>query len=168
MNTGKFLAMGVDSPKKAMSVSSLWRSCYCFDADFIFSIGTPIEEVESVETFMYLPKRVVDSMTFKHYENFAELKKVARMCEAKLVAVEWPITLGGYFRLTGYKHPDRAIYLLGSEVVNESKQSWWVPECDEVVTLPTKRCLAAASMGAIVLYDRYYKELMENAGRAKG
>jgi hypothetical protein len=152
-----FCALGVDSPKLAVGVASLWRSCFCFKADFIFSIGLPIEEYESGEPYLYLPKRVVDGTKFLHFRGIETLKEFAKENNARLVAVEWPIVSVGYTPLPDYTHPDRAIYLLGSE--RGKGEAEWVKDCDDVVSLPAERCLAASAIGSIVLYDRFLKRL---------
>ena len=60
--------------------------------------------------------------------------------------------------LAGYRHPERAVYLLGSETDGLSQEA--LEHCADVVQIPGEFSLNVSVAGSIVLYDR----LLKNGG----
>jgi len=87
-----------------------------------------------------------------HYEyrDFAEFRRCLPI-DRTLVAVE---TGGGL--LAEFRHPERAVYLLGRE--DSGLPDDVLAACDSVVTVPTRYCLNVAVAGSIVLYARAVQE----------
>ena len=59
--------------------------------------------------------------------------------------------------LPAYKHPDRAVYLLGAEDHGLSPDA--LARCHSVVKLPGTESMNVAVAGSIVMYDRHVKAL---------
>ena len=75
---------------------------------------------------------------------------------ARLVAVEF---LEDATPLPEYKHPQQAVYVFGPEDGSISPELMAV--CDDVVVIPTSRCLNLAAAVNTVLYDRTAKAMGE-------
>lgn len=141
MNRGYF-GIGIYCPKKSENVGTLLRSAMSFGADFTFIIGARglhRQSSNTVKSHRHLP----------HYEyrDFTEFLRCMPV-ERTLVAVE----TGGADYLHNYAHPERAVYLLGSEDTGLPEQA--LKACQHIVTIPSKQCLNVAVAGSIVLYDR--------------
>jgi len=57
--------------------------------------------------------------------------------------------------LETYKHPERAVYLLGAEDHGITPET--LKRCHDVIVLPGRFCLNVAVAGSIVMYDRLAK-----------
>ena len=57
--------------------------------------------------------------------------------------------------LDEFKHPDRAIYLLGNEISGLPSQI--LKQCQSLIKLPGEYSLNVAVAGSIVMYDRHNK-----------
>ena len=88
------------------------------------------------------------------YESFGQfyssLPKDARLVGIELDERSVP--------LAGYRHPERAVYLLGSETDGLSQEA--LEHCTDVVQIPGEFSLNVSVAGSIVLYDR----LLKNGG----
>jgi tRNA G18 (ribose-2'-O)-methylase SpoU len=54
-----------------------------------------------------------------------------------------------------FDHPQRCIYLLGTEDTGLSAEA--LERCDHIIKLPGARSMNVSVAGALVLYDRYFK-----------
>ena len=142
-----YSAIGIWSPKTGVNVGTLVRSARCFDADFVFTIGRRYQrQASSLKHERHIP--------ILHFDTEQEWKN-AMPTDCRLVCVE---IAANAHDLTSYVHPERAVYLLGSEDSGIPEE---VMRGCEVVRVPTAFCLNVASTGTVVLYDRLSKA---NAG----
>ena len=59
--------------------------------------------------------------------------------------------------LNGYCHPERAVYLLGSEDKGLSVEA--LNQCHSLICFESKNCLNVSVAGSIIMYDRCAKQL---------
>lgn len=159
-----FFGIGIEYPRTAANIGTLWRSAHIMQADFMFVIGQCYQSVrtDTLKSWKHVPLFEFDS--FEHFH--ACLPKDAKLVGIELDARSVP--------LTTYRHPQRAVYLLGSERDGLSAEA--LGKCDDVVQIPGEYSLNVSAAGSIVLYDRLLKngsfgaicgsvEQMESAGR---
>lgn len=141
-----YCGIGIESPKRHVNIGTLWRSAYAFGASFIFTIGARYTKQASDTTsaWKHLP--------LFHYETL-DAFLVARPMDCRIVGIE---TTPTGTVLSRFVHPERAIYLLGSEDHGLSAEALQV--CNHTVRIPAAYCLNVATAGSIVLYDRSAKE----------
>ena len=139
-----YFAIGVYNPKKEENIGTLWRSAYNFGAKFIFTIGKRYSKQASdtTRTFKHIPL-----FHFSDLEDF--YNHIPKDCS--VVCIEQCDTA---INLENFKHPERVIYLLGSE-------DHGLPDeilCNyPVVFINTPHCLNVSVAGSIVMYDRMIK-----------
>jgi len=140
-----FCGIGIEAPKFTKNVGGLYRAAFCFDADFLFTVGEPRR-----------PQREDVNRTERHLPHF-----VFRDCDdllvhlpvgAALVVVE---IADGAKTLAKFVHPERAIYVLGPEDGSVSPEL--AIRASAVVQIATRCCLNVAQAAAVVLYDRWAK-----------
>ena len=92
--------------------------------------------------------RHIPMFEFKAFEDFlCSLPK-----GASLIGVELdPRSIS----VTTYKHPERAVYLLGAE--DSGLPQDILGRCDDIIQIPASISLNVAVAGSIVLYDRNVK-----------
>jgi len=140
-----YCAIGVFRGKTYHNIGTLWRSAFVLGASYIFSVESKYKKQSSdvVKAWSRIP--------LFHYSSFEELlKNIPYDC--RLVGVE--IDDRAEF-LHGFKHPKRAIYLLGAE---DSGLPEYVREkCHFLIKLPGNSSLNVGVTGSIVLHDRLTK-----------
>ena len=150
---GSYHAIGIYGPKTEDNVGSLWRSALQMGAGFIFTINArfPMQRLktDTLQTHCRIPYIPHDK-----WSNFVEAAPLG----AKWVAVE----MGGE-PLDSFEHPERALYILGSEDTGLPQSV--IDACHERVALPSVRYSSynVAVAGSIVLYDRLAKERRRDA-----
>ena len=140
-----YFGIGIWNGKNKENLGTLWRSAINFKANFIFVIGRRYQKQSSdtEKTWRHIP--LFQYETFDHfYRNLPH--------DCKLIGVEQTERSKD---ITYYPHPERAVYLLGAEDHGLSPKV--LENCIEVIEIPTPRCLNVASVGTIVMYDRYVK-----------
>ena len=143
-----FFGIGIEYPRTAKNVGTLWRTAHIMKADFMFVIG---QCYKSVRTDILKSWRHIPLFEFKSFEHFhMSLPKDARLVGIELDERSVP--------LTTYRHPERAVYLLGSERDGLSAEA--LEQCGDVVQIPGEFPLNVSVAGSIVLYDR----LLKNGG----
>ncbi|MBL41753.1 MAG: rRNA methyltransferase [Rhodospirillaceae bacterium] len=137
-----FFAIGVENLSKQMNAGNLFRSAHAFGASFAFTIGG-----------MYSPNlaksntsKSIFQMPIYNYNRFSEFITPENSI---LVGVE---LTENSIDLPKFRHPSNAIYILGPEKGNLSKNI--MSSCKYTVKIPTKFCINLAMAGAIVMYDR--------------
>lgn len=140
-----FFEIGIYRGKTPVNVGTLWRSAYQLGAAGIFTVGPRYQKQASdtVKAYRSVPYReFLDSDAF-----FAALPY-----NTPVIAVE----MGGK-QLHSFAHPDRAVYLLGSE--DNGLPSQILSKCHRVVSLPAVRSESynVAVAGSLVMFDRYTK-----------
>lgn len=113
-------------------------------ASYVFTIGRRYKKEASSKGFE-------GKVPVFHYDSF-EAFRASVPKNQKLVLIE----TGGDVSLPAYKHPKRAIYLLGAEDHGIPKDVLEA-EYKDIVSIPGKACLNVAAAGTVVMYDRFAK-----------
>lgn len=144
MSRGYF-EIGIFHGKSPNNVGTLWRSAFQMGAAGIFTVGQryPKQASDTVQAYRHIPLR-----TYATLEEFL----AAQPYSCPLVGVE----MGGK-PLAKFTHPERAIYLLGSEDNGLSKAAFDC--CQHIVSLPSIRTNSynVSVAGSLVMYDRMTK-----------
>lgn len=144
-----YFGIGIENSKTPANIGTLWRSANIFGAAFIFTVKQryPKQCSDTLQTPRHVP--------LLHYVDIEDLRgHLPHNCQVVGVElVEDSVTL------PKFRHPERAIYLLGAEDHGLSKAA--MACCHTIVQVPTARdyCLNVSSVGSIVLYDRFVKQL---------
>ena len=139
-------AIGVDHPKKAVNVGTLWRSAYALGAALIFTVGHRYEGQpgDTVKAHRHIP--------LLNFSTWADLR-----AHIPFGWVPVGIEIGrAATPLPEYKHPDSAVYILGAEDYGLTDEA--VALCRDIVVVPSRYCLNVAATGSIVMYDRAAKK----------
>ena len=144
-----YFGIGVFHPKTSENIGTLWRSAYQMGASFIFTIGHRYKKQAS-DT--YKTWRHVPLFQFKTIEDF----KNSPLYDCPLVAIEFS---SGSIPIKEFIHPNRAIYLLGSEDGGLPAEIMDNPRITKL-ELPSVRMPSynVAMAGTITMYDRIIKE----------
>lgn len=140
-----YCGIGIYNGKTEANVGTLWRSAYCFNADFIFTIGRRYKKQASdtVQAYRHIP--------LWHFDTFEDFHKHIPY-DCQLVGVE---LCEGAKQLETFVHPERAIYILGQE--DGSLPLTITKICQHLIKFTSRYCLNVASAGTVVLYDRQTK-----------
>ena len=144
-----YCGIGIYAPKMPVNVGVLWRSAQLLGADWIFTIGARYKRQPSDR---YNAAKHLPLMSFDNRDQFrAFLDTLPR--SVQLVGVELcpPIS----FSIGRWRHPERAVYLLGSE--DDGLPTYMRDWCQPIIHLPGERSMNVAMAGTIVLYDRLQK-----------
>lgn len=141
----RYFGIGIFNPKTEENVGSLWRTAFILGASFIFIIDAKYKKKSSdvLKVWSKIPLFQFESVD-------AFLQTVPYSC--KIVGVEMDEKSTP---IKEYKHPERAIYLLGSEdkgLTNELKN-----KCQDLIILPGENSMNVAAAGSIVIFDRINK-----------
>lgn len=145
-----FYGIGVSNFKTDANIGTLWRTAHLFGAAFIFTLGREYKRQASDTSF------AARNIPYFRFDSVEDLKQVY---DCPLVAVEEQSQLWGVSArpLPEFIHPERAVYLLGSETNGLSRAE--VTACHCGVYLDLDFSLNVATMGSLVMYDRYTKGL---------
>jgi tRNA G18 (ribose-2'-O)-methylase SpoU len=137
-----YFGIGIERSKTEANVGTLWRSAYCLGAAFIFTIGRryPRQSTDTTEAWRHIPL-----LEFADVADFA----LHRPYDCQTVGVELTERA---VPLETFKHPQRAIYLLGPEDGSLSPAAMAL--CQAVVQFESRYCLNVAAAGTVVMYDR--------------
>ena len=143
-NDRGYFEIGIYHCKAGVNLGTLWRSAYQLGASGIFVIGKRFKKQASdtQKTWRHVPVR--EYVDFGHF-----LSCIPYNCT--LVGVE----MGGR-ALSGYCHPERAIYLLGAEDNGLPKDV--MNKCHSLICLEAKRTESynVAVAGSLVMYHRQF------------
>jgi tRNA G18 (ribose-2'-O)-methylase SpoU len=123
-------------PKFEQNIGTAVRSAHCFGADFIAVIGKRYKKQPSdtMATEKHIP--------IYEYENLDDfLKHIPIGCEVIGVEVDGK-------DIIGFKHPERAIYVLGGEDKNLPKKF------KNRLKIKTSYCLNMAVAASIIMFHR--------------
>ncbi len=137
-----YFEIGIFQPKHWENVGTLWRTAWQLGAAGIFTIGDkPRRQITDV-------LRVDKRIPLRCYED-TEAFLAARPQGAQLIGIE----MGGE-QLSGFTHPVRAVYLLGSEVNGLPKEI--ISKCEHVLEIESVNYPSynVAVSGALVMYHR--------------
>jgi tRNA G18 (ribose-2'-O)-methylase SpoU len=139
-----YFGIGIVGGKTPENVGTLWRSAGILGASFIFTAGAryPKQASDTIKAWKHTPFHELD-------DPLAALDLIL-----PLGCVPVAVETGGR-PLATYRHPERAIYILGAE-------STGIPEavlerCRDRITIPGDYCLNVSVAGSIVMYDRIAK-----------
>ena len=139
-----FYAIGIYETKETENVGTLWRSAMNFGADYIFTIGARYKKQRTDTTKSW---RNIPLFAFENFEDFvAHVPK-----DAELIFVEQTEVS---MNIKDFKHPKRAVYILGSEDYGIPKE---LMVGHKQVEINTPMCLNVATAGSIVMFDRNNK-----------
>ena len=141
----RYFGIGIYKPKTEENVGSLWRTAFILGASFVFVVDSKYQK-KSTDILKVWSK--IPLFQFESIDAF--LKTVPYSC--KVVGIEIDKNA---IPIKDYQHPERAMYLLGSEdngLTNELKN-----KCQEIIILPGTHSLNVAVAGSIVIYDRMNK-----------
>ena len=146
-----YFEIGIYQPRSVENIGTLWRSAYQLGAAGIFVIGRSYRKQTSdtESTLRLIPLR--------HYLTFEDFL-TARPVGAQLIGIE----MGGQ-PLSTFRHPDQAIYLLGSEATGLPARI--LALCNAVIGLEfvNKESYNLAVTGSIVLYHRVFMQFPQES-----
>ena len=139
-----YFEIGIYNGKTVANLGTLWRSAYQLGAAGIFIIGGRYQKQASdtVQAFRHIPFR--EYVDFEHFQN-------NRPYDCMLIGVE----MDGR-ALSGYTHPERAVYLLGAEDSGLPKKV--INECQSIISIESIRVNSynVAVAGSLVMYHRQF------------
>jgi tRNA G18 (ribose-2'-O)-methylase SpoU len=137
--------IGIYQGKNVINYGTLFRTALIFNADFLFIIGRRFkpQSSDTVASYRHLP-----TYSYRDYEEFNN----NRPFDCQLIGIE---ICDKAIDLASYKHPKRAIYLLGAE--DSGLPTNIINKCKSILKLPGEHCLNVSVAGSIVLYDRLSK-----------
>ena len=127
-------------PKFEENIGTAIRSAHCFDADFLCLIGKRFSKTpaDTMRTDKHIP-----IYEYKDIKDF--LAHIPIGCEIIVVECDGE-------DIKDFKHPERAIYLLGGEDRNAPQ----IPNTKRV-SFPTSHCVNMAMASTLISYDRFIK-----------
>jgi len=148
-NNRGYFGIGVYHPKTEQNIGTLMRSAYLYDAAFVFTVGRRYrrQASDTQKTDLHVP--------LFHFETIEDLINHLPN-SAPLIGIE--LDPRGR-QLHEYKHPERAVYLLGAE--DRGLDQRVIDMCHSLIEIPTPQpqSMNVATAGSIVLYDRHAKAL---------
>ena len=145
-----FFMIGVVEPRNTLNIGTLIRSAYAFGATAVFGIGArfPLENEAAHEFDRHVPV---------FYFDDAATFEAAMPENAEFVLIEMHDDARP---LQNFVHPERAVYLLGSEYTGMPEEYFALRDKTHVVQIPSRAnvSLNVAIAGSIVLADRIMKE----------
>lgn len=143
-----YFGVGIDGVSKEGNMGNLIRTAHAFGASFAFAVNPKVvvHTGETVTSDFADTSKTHTQIPFFEYDTAAEVE-VPQGC--RLVGVE---ICDEAVDLPSFRHPTRAIYVLGGE--RTSLSSAMAERCDLMIKIPTKFSLNVATAGAIVMYDR--------------
>jgi tRNA G18 (ribose-2'-O)-methylase SpoU len=140
--TRGYFGIGIYRSKTPVNVGTLWRSAYQLGAAFIFTVGKRYSQQASdtVKAWRHIP--LLDFVSIDELVDGLPYS-------CPLVGVE----MGGK-PLSGFTHPERAVYLLGAE--DHGLPDAVLNRCQHIVSLEAARTESfnVAVAGSLVMYDR--------------
>ena len=142
-----YFGVGIEQVSKPGNMGNLIRSAHAFGASFVFTINPGFSKRELMKTDT---SATFETLPYFQYDSIDQMQKPLG-CE--LVVVE--LTQDA-IPLPTFRHPRRAIYVLGPEKESVSQETQ--ARADHVIQIPMKFCVNVATAGAIVLYDRLIQQ----------
>ena len=140
-----YYGIGIYHTKTEVNIGTLWRSAHNFGAAFIFTIGKRYKHQSSDTTKAW---KTIPLYDYKSFDEFS--LSIPYGCQ--MIAIEQSETSKS---LVTFKHPERAIYLLGAE--DHGLPKGILNKSHAIVHIDTPMCLNVSTAGSIVMYDRSIK-----------
>jgi tRNA G18 (ribose-2'-O)-methylase SpoU len=140
-----YYGIGIFRGKTVENLGTLWRSAALFHAKFIFTIENKYRKQASdtSKSFRHIPL-----YNYATFEDF--YRNMPYNCP--LIGIE----MGEKSEtIQTFRHPERCIYLLGSEDDGISREA--MEKCHRLIQLPGRFSLNVAVAGSLVMYDRFMK-----------
>lgn len=142
--TRGYFGIGIYNPIKSANVGALYRSAFCFGANYIYTIGAKYKRDKSDTP------NAANHIPYFHYSSLEEfLAAVPKGCV--ITCIE---NTDKAIPLTKFSHPEKACYLLGSEVTGLPKE---LTDKYPTTIIPTTACLNVSTAGSITMFDRISK-----------
>lgn len=140
-----YFGIGVENMKTDINYGTLFRTANIFGASFIFLVGRRFKKQlsDTMRSERHIP--LFEYETFDEF--YGSLPYDCKLIGVELIKCATP--------LSQYKHPERAVYLLGAEDNGLSGKAMGC--CHEFIVLPGDTSLNVSVAGSIVLYDRIAK-----------
>lgn len=147
-----YFGIGIINGKHRKNIGTLLRSSHQLGAAFVFTVGNRYarQASDTSKTWRCIPLfHFADIDTLLHTKLFS----------CKFIGVEFT---DDAISLPTYKHPPRAVYLLGAEDGGLPRKVLDI--CHEVIEIPSVRLQSynVSTAGAIVMYDRLAKQQSED------
>lgn len=142
-----YFAVGIEGAKTKENVGTLMRTAHALGAAFIFTIGRryPQQASDTTKAWRHIPL-----FEYADVDQFT----AALPRDSEVIGVE--CAQRHPKPLTSFTHPERGVYVLGSE--DRGMSGAMLDRCDRLVEIPNcSMCLNVATAGAIVMYDRCAK-----------
>jgi len=143
-----YVGIGIFEPKFADNTAMLWRSAHLLGAQFVFTIGARYKR-KSADT-----SNATNHIPLFHYKDWDDF--LAHRPEhpdgIPLIGIE---LTDASESLEAFKHPERAMYLLGGE--DRTLPPAICEACDHLLKFGSDYCLNVAMAGTVTLYDRHLK-----------
>jgi len=137
-------AIAMLHPSHPENVGGVARATGCFDADYLATIGHKYEgHASAVGHDRHTP--------IWHFLRFKDLL-VSLPYKTELVAIDFNEDAT---RLRDFKHPERALYVLGEEGPGFQNHPEVLERVEHIVYIPAEYCMNVAVAGNMVLEDRY-------------
>ena len=138
-----YFEIGIYHPVHDENIGTVWRSAYQLGAAGIFTIGKTFsrQHSDTEDVWQHIPYR-----RFQSFDQFHPA--IPYGCQ--IVGVE----MGGK-PLHSFQHPDRCIYLLGSE--SNGLPEHILERCHQVISIESinKASYNVSVAGSIVMYSRW-------------
>lgn len=141
-----YFGIGIFQNKTVENLGTLWRTADLFDASFVFTIGRRYKQ-QATDTF-----KTTKHIPCYHYNDFDHFNG-CRPIDCQLVGIE---LMDIATPIKPFRHPERAIYLLGAEDNGLSTEC--IVKCQHIIQLPGIRSMNVAVAGSIVMFDRNQKQ----------
>jgi tRNA G18 (ribose-2'-O)-methylase SpoU len=140
-----YYGVGILRGKTVENLDTLWRSADLFHAKFIFTTGKRYKQQAS-DTYQAF--RRIPLYNYATFEDF--YRNMPYNCPLAGIEIDKRSE-----SIQTFIHPERCIYLLGSEDNGISKDA--MGKCHRLVQLPGRFSLNVAVAGSLVMYDRLIK-----------
>lgn len=141
----RYFGIGIYKPKTEENVGSLWRTAYIYGASFLFIIDAKYKKKSSDVLKVWSKIPVFQFATIEAF-----IQTVPYSC--KIIGIEMDKRA---IPIKQFVHPERAVYLLGSE--NNGLTKELKNKCQELIILPGKESVNVAVAGSIAIFDRINK-----------
>lgn len=146
------ITIGLQNPKSPSNVDVVMRASGCYQVKAVLYTGNRYRRAAQFNSDVHDSRDSVDLV------NVDDLLK-AKPEGAKIVCVDLTI---GATPLPTYQHPDNAYYIFGPE--DDTIPQRIIDQADEVIYIPTYKCMNLAATVNVVLYDRMAKGDLSHAG----
>lgn len=143
-----FHGIAVYNPKHEVNVGTLWRSAMIYQASLLATVGARRYEHQASDT-----TKAPNRLPLMRFGDIDDL--IGHLpFECQLVGVELS---DRSVPLTRFRHPERAIYLLGAE--DHGIPESVLEKCHQVIQIPSpvEWSMNVSVAGSMVLHDRYIK-----------